>query len=135
MSAYKQVTTQITNQDCLVRSLGILGFQPEIYPIAKNLTGYQGDNRLQKANVILPRKQVGGASNDIGFEMTASGNFDVHISDYDSHVYNSKWMDKLMTNYSTQVVTDLAQQSGYSTVEDTTVITNSGTKRTLKFEV
>jgi len=59
-----------------------MGFEPEIHAKAKNLHGYQGDKRNQKAHIILPRTQVGSASNDVGFERTKKG-FVLHASAYD----------------------------------------------------
>jgi len=59
-----------------------MGYQPEVHSKAKNLQGYQGDKRSQKAHIILPRKQVGGASNDVGFERVKKG-FILHASEYD----------------------------------------------------
>jgi len=60
-----------------------MGYQPEVSKEAKNLYGYQGDKRDQKAHIILPRKQVGSASNDVGFERVKKG-FICHASQYDS---------------------------------------------------
>jgi len=46
------------------------------------LQGYQGDNRSQKAHIIIRRKHVGSASNDIGFEIR-DGGIAIYVSDYD----------------------------------------------------
>ena len=70
------------DEDVLVNSLKEMGYQPTVHKEAKNLYGYQGDMRDQKAHIILPRKQVGGASNDVGFERTNKG-FVMHASAYD----------------------------------------------------
>jgi hypothetical protein len=60
-----------------------LGFRPEIHEEAVNLYGYQGDKREQKAHIVLPRSQVGGSSNDIGFERKEDGKLILHISEFD----------------------------------------------------
>ena len=59
-----------------------MGYQPEVHSEVKNLYGYRGDQRKQKAHIIIPRKQVGGASNDVGFERAKKG-FVIHASQYD----------------------------------------------------
>lgn len=59
-----------------------MGYVPVVHKEATNLYGYQGDKRQQKAHIIIPRKQVGGASNDVGFERSKKG-FVMHASAYD----------------------------------------------------
>lgn len=82
MSEYHQVEVVFKDQDVLVQSLKDMGYQPQVHKEAKNLYGYQGDKRKQKAHIILPRAQVGGASNDVGFEKTKKG-FKMHASGFD----------------------------------------------------
>jgi len=60
-----------------------MGYNPEVHSEAKHLRGFQGDKRSQKANIILPRTQVGRASNDVGFERV-DGGFVLHASAFDS---------------------------------------------------
>ncbi len=59
-----------------------MGYKPEVHEKAHNLQGYQGKKRDQKAHIIIPRKQVGSASNDVGFEKTNKG-YTLHASQYD----------------------------------------------------
>ena len=59
-----------------------MGYHPEIHEEAKHLRGYKGDKRSQKANIVIPRKQVGTASNDVGFERV-DGGFVLHASEFD----------------------------------------------------
>ena len=59
-----------------------MGLTPEVHEESKNLHGYQGDTRSQKAHIIVPRVQVGNASNDVGFERI-DGGFILHASAYD----------------------------------------------------
>ena len=44
-----------------------LNLHPEVHIEPQHLQGYQGDNRAQKAHIIVRRKYVGGSSNDLGF--------------------------------------------------------------------
>ncbi len=71
------------DEPVLVQTLKEMGYKPEIHKEAKNLFGYQGKKRDQKAHIIIPRKQVGGASNDVGFERVKKG-FVLHASAYDA---------------------------------------------------
>jgi hypothetical protein len=82
----------------LVQSLKEMGYQPEISEKAKNLYGYQADKRSQKAHIIIPRKQVGGLSNDVGFERVKKG-FVVHASAYDSKWRNGERIKTLNKKY------------------------------------
>jgi major membrane immunogen (membrane-anchored lipoprotein) len=99
MSHYVDIETEITDQTALVRALERCGFKNkiEIHEKAVNLYGYRGDVREQKANVIIRRKYVGTAANDIGFEKLNDGTYKAHISEYDHNQYNKKWQKKLLT--------------------------------------
>ena len=85
MSEYHKCSISLTDTKCLVDALVEMGYQPKICEEAENLYGYQGDKRVQKAHVILPRSQVGNASNDIGFEKVGK-DYIMHISQYDESV-------------------------------------------------
>jgi hypothetical protein len=125
MSHFSKITTQITDRDCLVRALADLGFgegKVEVNEVAQHLYGYRGDKRPQKAEVILRRKYVGRASNDIGFALSAqTGTYEAIISEFDeqSNGYNQKWLSKLTQRYSYHLVMKQAELAGYSLVEQT----------------
>ena len=82
MSEFHLIETKFKDQSVLVSTLKEMGYSPEIHKKAKNLQGYQGDKRNQKAHIIIPRKQVGTASNDVGFEKNEKG-FVLHASAFD----------------------------------------------------
>ena len=73
MSEYHVVETGFKDEPVLISTLKEMGYEPEIHKTAKNLYGYAGKKRDQKANIIIPRAQVGSASNDIGFERVKKG--------------------------------------------------------------
>ncbi len=103
----------IDDKDCLVKALEEMGYTPVVSEEAKNLYGYQNDKREQKAHVIIPRKQVGGASNDVGFE-NVEGKWKMHLSEYDQ---NAKTFDpnKLKQFYSKhRVLKHVKKTSKYS---------------------
>lgn len=60
-----------------------MGYQPQVSTKPEHLEGYHGDQRQQTAEIIIPRRQVGGASNDVGFKKNADGTYTAIISDYD----------------------------------------------------
>ena len=110
MSHYNDFETEITDQEALVRALCRCTTQMgqldrnkiESHKEAKNLYGYHGDMREQKAHVIIRRKYVSGAANDIGFVKDENGKFKAIISDYDSNAQNHTWLTKLYTYYNVE---------------------------------
>ena len=52
-----------------------------------------------KATVIVRRKFVGGAANDVGFIKNSKGYYEAIISDYDSNKHNAAWMTNLTKAY------------------------------------
>jgi hypothetical protein len=79
------------DEGILIKTLKDMGYNPEVCSEAKHLRGYQGDKRSQKANIIIPRDQVGRASNDVGFERV-DGGFILHASEFD---YNWRTGEKI----------------------------------------
>ena len=67
MSHFTRIKTRITEAKALVMALADVGFKTvEDHEAAQPLYGYQGDQRAQTAEVIIRRKFIGRASNDIG---------------------------------------------------------------------
>ena len=97
MSEFHVVELKFKDEKCLVEVLEEMGYKPKIVKQAQNLYGYQGDVRSQKAHIIIPRSQVGSASNDVGFERTSEG-YILHISEYDINCGKFK-KDKLKQTY------------------------------------
>ena len=114
MSAYASLQTQFKDRECLIQALVDQGYAREhieIHEDAQSLVGYHGDTRAQKANVIVRRKFVGQAANDIGWELQ-NGSYVQHISQYDSGKHNTKWLDGLKKNYTERVVVKEARRQG-----------------------
>ncbi len=133
MSAYHEYETVFNDQDCLVGALEDLGFKPKVSQQAQSLEGYQGDKRNQKAEIIIPRRQVGGASNDIGFKRTESGKFTAVISEYDRHRYGKSWEEKLKQKYQERNAVKIAQRQGARLVRREEVQTDKGKRVRLVF--
>jgi hypothetical protein len=120
MSVYRQQSTNINDIDCLedalkeTKSKTGKNFSPERHEQKVNLKGYTGDTRKQQAELVLPKAQVGGAANDIGFERGEDGNFIAHISAYDSSHYNDKWLAQLKAKYAVGMAKKIAKQRGFT---------------------
>ena len=102
MSAYTSVQTTYNDRECLVEALVKMGYAREhieVHDTAQGLYGYHGDLRQEKANVIVRRQNVGGSSNDIGWEKQADGTYKEHISNYDHGKHNAKWLTGLKASY------------------------------------
>ena len=102
MSHYTKVKTQIKSELALMQALADLGFDQhkvQKHAEAQQLQGYQGDMREQRAEIILPRRHVGSASNDIGFKKAEDGTYEAIISDYDKRRYDKNWLGKLTQRY------------------------------------
>lgn len=88
MSAYKKIKCELVNKNVLVEALEGLGFSPIINNEAVKLTGYEGKQREETAEIIVPREQLNksftGASNDLGFKLNEQTKiYDMICSDYD----------------------------------------------------
>ena len=115
ISEYAVIQLQLNDQDSIVKALEEMGYKCEVHDTPQTLVGYMGDNRTQKAHIIVGRKNISSASNDIGFVKTANGNYEMIISDYDRHTSHSKnFLEKLNQIYSKQRVIKQARQMGYT---------------------
>jgi hypothetical protein len=113
MSAYNEIETIYTDQDCLVEALTEMGYKPKVSEKPEHLEGYHGDERAQTAEIIIPRKQVGGASNDVGFKKNANGTFTAIISDYDkSSTFHAKKQAQLKKLYTEKKAIKQAKKNG-----------------------
>lgn len=95
--------TEFQDKECLLDALKDMGYTPTVHKTAKQLEGYRGKQREQRAHIIIPRKQVGGASNDVGFEKV-DGNYRTHASAYDSTWRTGKKINKLKQGYAEKVI-------------------------------
>src|SRR5512139_3318828 len=116
-----ETAIQASHRDCFIKAL------EEVMPDWKGqIEVYEGqgellmtylarDQRGQRANIVIRRKHVGSASNDIGFRVNEKGTYDAIISDYDrghsgNGRYGRQWMDNLTKNYSWQIAQQQAEE-------------------------
>jgi hypothetical protein len=136
MSKYTTSSTNFTDRDCLVAALQEAGYTAvQVHDKAKNLTGYRGDTRAEKAEIIIPRKTKGGMeaySNDVGFAFNAvSGKWEAIISEYDSGIFTDRVMSKVKEGYTEGVTKKIMAKRGLRWVGTTIVNGN----RNLEFAV
>lgn len=101
MSHYSLIATQFRDEDELVHSIEELepGWAVERHATPVPLFGYQNDARPEKAHIVIRRKYVGGASNDIGFIRESDGTYRAIISEYDQAAHGSEWLGRLTQLY------------------------------------
>lgn len=115
MSHFTTIQTLFKDKECLIATLKKFFTEVESHQIPQNLIGYQGDVRSETASIIIRRKFVGRASNDIGFQYNpVEKTYQAIISEYDRkhHKYNEHWLNQLKVEYSQQVVEKQAQKIG-----------------------
>ena len=114
MSAYKKIECEIVDKNSLLNALSSLGFKPICYTAPEQLTGYKGDKRDEKANIIIPKEQVNhftGASNDIGFLWDAENKkYEMIVSDYDQ---SRKMHDRIIQSYVKVVLEEALAKNGF----------------------
>ena len=125
MSAYLPFETEFNDRDCLVKALAendvIQYTNVEVHETPQNLVGYHGDMRQQKAHIIVRRKDIGGASNDIGFLKGENGKFTAIISDFDKNKHNAHYMTGLKRSYAAARMHKEARRQGLKLKSDTMV--------------
>jgi hypothetical protein len=74
------------------------------------LYGYRGDRRDETAEVVVRRRFIGSASNDLGFAATPQGYVPV-ISEFDQRtLHGGEFLVRLRTAYSEQVVEEVKRR-------------------------
>lgn len=97
----------------------------EVHENGAALFGYHGDNRanLQSNNpnyappchIIIRRKHVGSAANDIGYRRTEDGKYVAYISDYDSSsTFPKKDQKNVLQEYTANVASKQLKSQGYT---------------------
>src|SRR5579875_3469786 len=93
-----------TDRTLLLAALADLGYpeveEGEFLP----LFGYLGDQRSETAELVIRRRSIGAASNDIGFTKTAQGYVPI-ISEYDQRtLHGGRFLVELRSAYAEHVV-------------------------------
>jgi hypothetical protein len=83
ISEYTIIDVNFNDPESIKSALTELGYHFEEHKVAQKLYGYAGDVRGQKAHIIVRKKYVGAAANDVGFFRRADGSYEMIISEFD----------------------------------------------------
>ena len=89
MSHFVECGTTFRDPEALVAALVKCGFaeaQIEVHDEAVPLFGYLGDERPQKAHIVIRKQHIGNGANDVGWEKLPDGSYKSWISEFDSGV-------------------------------------------------
>jgi hypothetical protein len=136
VSKYLEMRTELKDERYLIEALRELGFEPEVCPEGKPLFGYTGDERPERAQIIIRRRQLDSASNDIGFARDGSGTYQAIISEYDRSIgFNEAWLGRVAQTYKERQTMAVAKAKGYVFKGKEIIDTPQGKKIQLRFAV
>jgi hypothetical protein len=128
MSHFTRMRTKLRDAGVLAAALAELGYRyTEVHDEAQVLYGFRGDARPERAEVIVRRQHIDGASNDIGFARQPDGTFEAIISEYDRHRHDEGWLARLTQAYGHAAALKYATEHGYDVLTDETE--RDGTRR------
>ena len=127
MSHFVEVKTEYKDQKCLALALKEIFGNVEVCEQPKALIGWHGDDRSKlvsdnpnyapACHLIVRRKFIGSASNDIGFRHSGDGKWSAYISAFDK-TDNSVRIGQIAQQYAKQVTIKTAKIKGYSVQEE-----------------
>jgi len=134
MSAYGEFETIMCEERFLVEGLSNMGYTVEVSTEGAVLVGYQGDERPEKAHVIVRRAYLDSASNDIGFARGTDGRFRALLSEYDRNIgFGAQWLGTVQQHYKESQTLDDAKSKGYIFRGKEVVQTPNGPQIRLQF--
>lgn len=97
----------------------------EVHEEGASLIGYHGDDRSKleensrdyapPCHIVVRRKNVGTAANDIGYRRNSEGGYTAYISDYDRRsTFTQKKRDQVKQSYAVSVTEKQLQRKGYT---------------------
>ena len=136
MSNYQEMTTILAHEGYLVEALEQMGYKPEVHKNGAALVGYRGDERPEQAHIIIRRRQLDSASNDIGFVRDTSGQYRAVVSDYDRGIgFDQAWLGRVSQAYKECQTMAVAKARGYVFQGRSVIDTPQGAKVQLRFAV
>lgn len=105
MSKYLTFTEIVFKDEALLlAALADVGYAEVERGESLPLYGYRGDEREERAQLVVRRKHIGCASNDLGFARTEQGYTPI-ISEYDQRtMLGGQFLPRLRTAYHERVV-------------------------------
>lgn len=136
MSKYEEMKTVLAEERYLMEALQDLGYTPDVHREGAVLYGYLGDERPERAQIVVRRRQLDSASNDIGFRRDASGVYRALISEYDRSIgFNDAWLGRVAQAYKERQTMAVARGKGYVFKGRQIIDTPEGKKVQLRFGV
>ena len=134
MSKYEETVTVLAHEGYLLEALKDLGYAPEVCRQGTALYGYQGDERPERAHVVIRRNQLDSVSNDIGFRRDADGVYRAIVSEYDRRLgFDEAWLGKVAQAYKERQTMAVAKVRGYVFQGRQVIETPAGRKVRLHF--
>jgi hypothetical protein len=94
----------------LLAALADLGYSEVEEGEALPLYGYQGDRRPETAELVVRRRRLGSASNDVGFARSPAGYVPI-VSEYDQRtLHGGRFLVELRTAYSERVIEEVRRR-------------------------
>lgn len=116
MSHYVECKPGFKDREALIEALVAVGFarnQIEVHQDAVVLFGYRGDERPQRAHVVIRREHVGQAANDVGWERLPDGTYRAWISEYDQrHRFVGAMQNRIKQEYAVAALSRQARSLG-----------------------
>ena len=104
----------------LLAAIADLGYADVEEGEALALYGYQGDRRAETAEIVVRRRHIGSASNDVGFARTPRGYVPI-VSEFDARtLHGGQFLVRLRTAYGERVVGEVQRRlhgTAHRTVE------------------
>lgn len=125
MSHYTTIQTELRDKDVILEALKLMGFSCEV---GKNLPlhDFLGQKRTQTSDIIISRKELSSASNDIGLRRTSNGSYEMLISEFDErHAKTKDFLANLIYRYSFLKVKKELALSGFKIAEEKILQDNS----------
>jgi Protein of unknown function (DUF1257) len=136
LSKYVELRTTLNDEHYLIEALRELDYEPEVCPEGRPLVGYLGDVRVERAQIIIPRRQLDAASNDIGFARDESGVYQAIVSEYDRGIgFDDAWLGRIAQIYKERQTMAVARAKGYVFRGKQVIETVQGKKIQLRFAV
>jgi len=136
MSKYNEMATVLSHEGYLIETLREMGYAPEVSAEGAALFGYMGDERSERAQIVIRRRQLDSASNDIGFRRDESGVYRAIISEYDRGIgFNETWIGRIAQAYKERQTMAVAKAKGYVFQGRQVIETPQGKKVQLRFAV
>lgn len=136
MSKYEEMRTVLSHEGYLVEALKQMGYAPEVCTEGTALFGYMGDERPERAHIVIRRRQLDSASNDIGFRRDENGVYQAIISGYDRSIgFNEAWLGRIAQTYKERQTMAVAKAKGYVFKGRQVIETPQGRKVQLRFAV